>query len=127
MDIGLNMLIDEGQLNVVKFKELFDSMEWVRVPRILTQDHADYFYVGKIEDGDYYVKAVVRPSNIMQLSETWKQCFDQHGKRITAGYRGKRFDFGSTVEVRLSENIMDTIKEAAKDPAPIQVQELNWD
>lgn len=120
------MLIEDNILNTKEFKKFFKELDWVRVPRTLTQDHTDYFYVGVYEDSDISIKAIIRPSMYMQLFETFKNRTIDGKKPGQISNKTKLVDWGASVEVLVDESFMKKVKSVAKEKEPEKRQTLSW-
>lgn len=114
------MLIKNGILDTNKFKEVYSSLDWKQVPRNLSTDHKEYFYVASQEDDEKIVNIQVRPSLRMKVQESFKG-FDAKGKKINDG----QYNFGSTVEVIISEETLEKIKKIAKPREENKVQKVD--
>lgn len=120
------MLIEDSTLNIKEFKTFFNRLDWVRVPRTLTQDHADYFYVGTYEDKDLRVKATIRPSLHMQLFETSKNLTLDGKKPKITNDRTKLVDWSSSVEVKVDDSFIEKVKSVAKEQELNPPQTITW-
>lgn len=121
------MLIEDNKLNIKKFKEFFPKLEWVRVPRTLTHDHTDYFYIGTYEDKDLKVSATIRPSMFMQLYETQKN-MTQEGKKPTTASKSLRLvNWSSSVEVKVDDSFVSKVKSVAKEQPVNKNEIVSWD
>ena len=120
------MLIENKSLNLKEFKEFYKNIDWKKVPRKLTKEYEDYFYVGKYEDDNKIIEVKIRPSMIMALSESFKNK-DQNGNDVTPTYKGKLYIFGTTIEVKIDECFLEKIKAEAKVPEKITIQQIKWD
>jgi len=121
------MLIEGSTLNTKEFKKFFKRLDWVRVPRTLTQDHTDYFYIGTYEDKDSKVQATIRPSKYMQLFETTKN-LTLDGKipaKITSST--KLCSWSKSIEVKVDDSFMTKVKSVAKEPEQDEKQIISWD
>jgi len=119
------MLIKDNQLNNAEFKKFFPKLSWERVPRELSKKHTDYFYVGTYEDKKVKIKASIRPSKIMQLSESFKG-FDKNGKKAPKGYRGETYEFGSTVEIQVPDKFIKEVDKASNKKNTNKTNKLEW-
>ena len=108
------MLIKDGNLDFKEFKKFFMKLEWKKVPRKLGPDHSQFFYVAKYEDEEKIIKVTIRPSNVMQLSESFKNRVINTGKAPPKGYKGALADFGTTVEVRVDQSVITKLEKIAK-------------
>jgi len=120
------MLIKDQILNIKEFKQFFKKLDWVRVPRTLTQDHTDYFYVGLYEDEELLVKVSIRPSLYMQVFETFKNRTVE-GKVADKGTTSQRLvNWSSSVEVLVDDSFMKKVKSVAKEQKLNTHQTVSW-
>lgn len=119
------MLIEDNKLNIKQFKDFFNSLDWVRVPRTLTQDHTDYFYIGTYEDEEKKVSISIRPSLYMKVVETIKNLTPE-GKKPTSD-NVRLVNWSSSVEVQVDESLMNKVKSVAKEKKQEENQIVSWD
>jgi hypothetical protein len=117
------MLIEDNNLNIKAFKDFFSKLDWVRVPRTLTQDHVDYFYIGSYEDEELKVSINIRPTYYMQVFETFKNRTLDGKKPTSISSKSKLVNWSSSVEVKVDDSFMDKVKSVAKDK-PIQTSQI---
>jgi len=117
------MLIEDGKLNTQEFKKRYKSFDWIRVPRQLGTDHKEFFYIASYEDQDWKISIKTRPSMRMSVSETYKHC-DIKGNKIDHNSTTK-YEFGTSIELVITQNTLEQIKEVAKELPPISSQELD--
>lgn len=117
------MLIEDGKLNIDEFKSRFRSFSWLKVPRELGVDHKDFFYIAEYNDDDWKISIKTRPSMYMSISETYKHC-DVKGNKIDPNSTTK-YEFGSSIEVKITENTLKEINSIAKELEPTVNQELD--
>lgn len=116
-------LITEGEFNLNYFKQIYKDLEWKRVPRELGPRHSSFFYVGYSEDDKHRIKIKIRPTMYMSVEETYKG-FTKDGKE---GKRpGDTYEFGTTVEVKIDESVLDKIKAVAKEDDGEKLQKVSW-
>jgi hypothetical protein len=121
------MLIKDQQLDMGEFKTFYKQMLWRRVPRKLSDNHSDYFYVGTFEDAERIIRISVRPSMRMQVSESFKG-YMANGQKAPAGYDpAKLVEYGTTVEVMIDGSVLDKIKEVAVENPQAQTQNVKWE
>ena len=118
------MLIEDGKLNITEFKARYKEFDWVRVPRKLGPDHKDFFYITSFEDEDWKIQIKTRPSMRMSISESYKHC-DIRGKKVSREYTKEKYDFGTSIEITITDSTLEEIKKIAKELPPIQSQELD--
>lgn len=116
------MLIKDFKLDVEEFKSFYTKIKWQKAPRKLTHDHVDYFYVGEYSDEERVIRISIRPSKRMQISESFKG-FDKAGKKLENNPE-KGVNFGTTVEVVISEATLEKIKKLATIIEPIKIQKV---
>ena len=119
-------LIKDSALDISSFKEFFDQIKWLRVPRTLGLDHAQFFYLGSYEDSEKRVKITLRPSMYMAVEETLKNR-TKTGEAPVDSYRGTLYDYGSSVEVKIDDSMLEKIKSIAKEQPATSPQKLTWD
>ena len=117
------MLIEDGKLNTQEFKLRYQSFDWIRVPRQLGPDHKEYFYIANYEDEDWKISIKTRPSMRMSVSESYKHC-DVKGNKVDPATTTK-YEFGTSIEVVITENTLEQIRKVAKELPPIGSQELD--
>lgn len=120
------MLIVDGKLNIAEFKNQFQSFEWLKLPRKLGPNHTEYFYSTKYEDSSRIVKATIRPSLWMSVSESFKNRKPMDGSIPEEGYKGPVVEWGYYTEINIDENFLNKIKEIAKSPEEREKQTLTW-
>lgn len=118
------MLIEDGKLNTQEFKARYSQFDWIRVPRQLGVDHKDFFYVASFEDEDWKISIKTRPSMYMSISESYKHC-DVRGNRVDKEYNKEKYEFGTSIEVKITDNTLEEIKKIAKELSPTKTQELD--
>ena len=119
----MTLITKENTLDAVVFKERLAEFKWLRVPRNLTQDHQDHFYIVNYEDEDYKIRISIRPSKLMSVSESYKHC-NLKGDRVSKEYKGEKFTFGRNVEVQLGTNILTKIEDLSVDFKKEQIQKV---
>lgn len=119
------MLIKDGTLNQKKFKTFFKKLTWKKFPRDLSNVRNEFFYIGTYEDDKTIVKATIRPSNVMKLEETFKG-LDVNGEQPPQGYRGRTYEFGSTIEISVPDSFVKDVIANLQAPIDIKTQSLNW-
>jgi hypothetical protein len=118
------MLIEDGKLNLDEFKARFDEFTWIKVPRQLGPNHTDFFFVCKHEDEDWIIEIKTRPSKRMKVSESYKHC-DIKGNIVPKETKEK-FVFGTTVEVVISDSVLDKISQVAKEKEKDGIQKIDF-
>ena len=120
-------LIKDQKLNMTNFKKIFNTLDWLRVPRKLNQDVTDYFYIGKYEDEEKIIKVKVRPDMHMAVEETLKN-MTLDGKKPPKGAVSKKLcNWGASVEVLIDDSVLNRIKKIAKVIEAPTAQKVTWD
>ena len=119
------MLIENQQLNIEEFKSIFNDLSWYKLPRKLNQDHSEFFYIGKLDTPEKIIKITVRPSMCMQVEETFKN-MTLEGLTPPANYKGRLCEWGTTVEVRIDNLLLDKVKEVSQEYEKRKTQFVSW-
>lgn len=124
------MLIDweKNELNQNEFKQQFKEIDWVKVTRKIGTAE-EIWYTGHYEDDKKKVKAVVRPSLRMQLTETFKNML-ANGTSPKKGQKPTKtspfVEYGSTVQVLVDSNFISEVEKIAKEPTKKKIQKISW-
>ena len=121
------MLIKNKEFDLPEFKKFYKKMNWIKAPRKLGEKYTDYFYIGKYEDDEKIINiSIFTPAMEMQVTESFKG-FDKNGKKVSKEYKGKTYQFGTTVQVRITESFLDKIKEISKFRPENKKQIISWE
>ena len=119
------MLISDGKLNVQNLKSFFPNLKWTKVPRQLSAKCKEHFYIGVYEDSEVVIRASVRPTRFMQISESFKNR-DKNGGKLPDSHTGPSFVFGSTVEVKVPEKFIQFLEEHSSAEQQATLAEIEW-
>jgi len=119
-------MIHDNELNIKEFKEFFPELDWIKVPRKLSEEVSDYFYVGTYETEDRRVHVSVRPSMRMQITDTNKKC-TKNGDEPLESYNGRFYQYSSSVEVLVESSLISKIEEVAKELPKQKNQTVSWE
>lgn len=124
------MLIDweENKLDVVEFKNFYKNLKWTKVVRRVGSTE-ELWYKGEYEDEDKIVKATIRPSMRMQLTETFKNRL-ANGTAPKKGQKPSKtspfVEYGSTVQVIVNEQLVETIDKVSTKLQKKKPQKVEW-
>jgi hypothetical protein len=105
-------LIRDGELQKEAFKDIIPQMEWYFVDVRLSQNKSGRSYSGKLETDSKIVLVRIRPTLLMTLSESFKNC-DVAGNLVAPG-TDRTVDFGTSVEVKLTPDFLKKMLKLAK-------------
>ena len=120
------MLINNSELNFAEFKEFFPKINWLKLPRKLGVNHTEFFYKGTYEDDSIRIDITVRPSKIMAVAETFKKRMPNDGSIPIEGYRGQVVEWGSSVEIKVSDTFILDIEAVAGSFVNKATKVLEW-
>lgn len=121
------MIINDNKLDVKEFKEIFESISWIKLPRNLGKNHSEFFYSGKYETDDKKISITLRPSMVMAISETFKNRHPSDGSIPTESYRGPLVEWGGTIEVLMDAKFLKAVEKLAKPLMPREeTQTISW-
>jgi len=119
-------MIQDNELNVKEFKDFFCNLEWIKVPRTLSNETSDYFYVGTYETEDRKVHVSVRPSMRMQITDTNKKC-TKNGDTPLDTYNGRFYHYSTSAEVLVEKSLINKIESVAKELPKQKNQTVSWE
>jgi hypothetical protein len=122
----IRLIDDNNKLNMDVFKDLFFSIKWTKLPRVLGPNHTDYFYTGVLEDAERRIAITVRPTQIMAVSENLKGRHPQNGAVPDENYKGMLVEWGYYVEVKVPDSFMKDLDEWSQVPIANAAQVLEW-
>lgn len=119
----MSLIKNNNTLDTEVFKHEYANYTWYKVPRVLTQDHQDYFYIVKSDDTNSALKIVIRPSKMMAITETNKNC-DINGNTLEENSTKKKFEFSKYVEVKVGEKLLKEIDSISVNVENLQIQKV---
>ena len=120
-ELTFKLFKEPGQLDTSALKSLFYDLEWIYVPRQLSEKFKDFYYVGKYEDNDRIIFVKVRPTKQANITESLIDAVP------AGGSGGKAANYGSYCCVKVENSFLDKIKEVAKEQPRIDKQSLSWE
>jgi len=120
------MLIDNEKLNVDEFKKIAPNLDWLKLPRKLGPNHAEYFYCSRFEDDSTIIKITIRPSLQMSVSESFKNRMPMDGSIPKPDYKGPVVEWGGYIEMTIDEGVLSKVMGWAKDPENKSKQTMSW-
>ena len=112
------LFVSDTKLSSQGLKEHFDDIDWRRVPRKLGPNHKEFFYIGTYNDDERKIKLTLRPSGRVQIMESLLEILKDRSSYV---------NHGITVEVLISDEIRNKIKEASKEPDKHKIDTISWD
>lgn len=120
------MLIKDGQLDVIQFKSFFDELKWVSKKRKTAQNKKpEVFYLGVYENAEKKISISVRPTLWMRVTESQKN-MTPSGEKPSENYKGPLVDYGTSVEVKIDQSIIDQILKVSKERERSKPQTVSW-
>jgi len=120
------MLIEDNLLNVKEFKKLVKKFKWVKYVKVTSPEKSETYYSATFKEGVREVKISIRPSGIMQISESEAK-YNQMGKEVDLNtYKKEIFSFGTTIRVRLDDTFLKKIDKLAKPFKKDVLQDIKW-
>jgi len=105
-------LIYDKKLHKTNFKKTVIKLDWKYSVK-LRAGKEDVFYIGLLSTEDKIIKIKIRPSLLMTVMETFKKCTMQ-GELAPEGYKGDLYEFGTSVEVKISEDFLNKLVKKVK-------------
>jgi len=120
------MLIKNGNLDIKEFKDFFDKIEWIKAPRNLSTKIKEFFYLATYEDDNKVIKISIRPSMRMKISESFKNKLVDGSDPKNKEDKNAKYEFGTTIEVLIDNELLDRIKKKAQPPKENSIQKVIW-
>jgi hypothetical protein len=119
-ELRFHLFEEPGVLNTSALKDYFNKINWIYVPRQLSEKFKDFFYIGTYQDDDRVIRIKVRPTKQANITESLVDAVATSGGRGTANH-------GDYCCVKVEDSFLDKIKSVAKEMPRRKQQTLSWD
>lgn len=119
------MIIKDNKFNIKYFKKFYKEIKWRKIERTLSKTKKEIFYVGKYNDDSSRIKIKIRPSMIMQISESYNG-YDKNGNKLPKDHNGNSYFFGNTIEVKIDDQFLSKIEEISEVNNEPTIEKVSW-